>query len=287
MYVRSITIFILMTLLFSCKEKSVDLNFYKETNRRWLAATGISWSSPYYKQDTKILKPKGTWQAILEVSFIDKDFNQARDCVLYRVPSNEKEGELKIIPNRDARPCKELVGDDEYISLQGIINFGFEFNHSTESKENLTLKIDTHRLKYNFLNLDLKKYDESILSSSAKVTKFKGALITSDISYSLEKEYHKDGKVCFDVNDECKIIIEDSCDLCETSSFKTVSSACPTKYRRVCGRDICGTKGQAACLRGYLASGLDPSSYCINDSPVGICQKGLRVICENGTLICE
>jgi hypothetical protein len=51
--------------------------------------------------------------------------------------------------------------------------------------------------------------------------------------------------------------------------------------------DKCGRAGFPACIRGYVASKLDPNAFCINDSPVGFCQKGLRVVCLNNQLMCE
>lgn len=279
-------ILLLFTLL-SCQNKGVESDFFYETNRRWIAAKEIGWISEHFEEDTPIIKPKGTWQAIMKVNFLDQNFNEVSDCLFYKVPSDDNEGILKVVPNRSNMPCKEIIGEEEYTSIDGIINFGYETSLDINSKINLILKIDTHRLKYNFLNISDQKQQTELLSSSVLKSKHTGILISSDVNYKVRHQKHSDGKICFDVNSECSVTVKNSCHRCKYGHYKTISSACKSQYRKICGQTQCGTKGNPACLRGYLLSGIESRNYCINDSPVGICQKGLHVICENGTLICE
>lgn len=287
MYERSLIFLLSFFVLISCQKKIVDSSFFYETNRRWIAASKVVWVSEHYKQDSQILEPKGTWQPILEVSFLDLNFNQVSDCLFYKVPHLGSDGVLKVISNPSGATCINIIGEEEYTEMNGIINFGYEYDPSLNTKNNLTLKIDTLRFKYNFLNMNNSKTGTSLLSSSVGISKILGAKITSDISYNIQSIKHKNGKICFDVNNACEVVIPNTCDQCLFGSFKTVSSSCVTQHRRVCGVDMCGRKGFPACLRGFLASRIDLDKYCINDSPVGICQKGLRVICENNTLMCE
>lgn len=281
------SLIILLFTLLSCQNKGVESDFYYETNRRWIAGTKVSWVSEHYQEDTAIVKPAGTWQVIMKVNFLDQNFNEVSDCVFYQVPSDENEGTLKVIANRSNVPCQNIIGEEEYASIDGIINFGYERKFNLNEKINLVLKIDTHRLKYNFLNYGKDEQQVELLSSSVKKTKNTGILISSDINYKVRYLNHADGKICFDVNHDCSVTIENTCHRCKLGFYKTVSSACKSHYREVCGQDLCGTKGNPACLRGYLASGIESRNYCITDSPVGICQKGLRVVCINGTLLCE
>lgn len=285
MYGRSIIL--ALFILFSCQNKGVESDFYFETSRRWIAATKVSWISKHFQQDIEILEPKGTWQAILEVTFLDQDFNEVSDCLFYQVPGPENEGILKITANRSGAPCENLLGEEEYASLSGIVNFGYLYRPSEDEKYNLILKIDTHKLQYNFFNFGLNKQSTELLSSSVLKRKHTGALISSEVNYKVRYPLLKEGETCFNVSNQCDIILKDKCSRCQFGYYKTVSSSCKSLYKKVCGQDKCGTKGNPACLRGYLASGIDPKHYCINDSPVGICQSGLKIVCVNGTLICE
>lgn len=286
MYVYKI-IFLILLVCTSCNSKDVDPRFYSETSKRWMAAREVSWASEHYRQNMAILTPKGTWQAILRVNFLDQNLNEVSDCVFYRVPSENEEGKLKVVANPEIKSCQGLLAEEGYVEFEDIINFGYEYNDSLKSKENLILKIDTHDFKYDFLNLKKKIKKHELLNSSASQTKIKGAVISSEINYKKEEVILKEGTICFDVQNDCKVIKKDECHLCEKGYYQTVSSACPRLFRKVCGKDRCGTKNNPACLRGYMASGLDPKAYCIQGSPVGICQKGLRVVCINNTLFCE
>lgn len=281
------TLVLVLFSLFSCQRSAVKSDFFYETNRRWIAATKVSWVSKHFEQEDPILKPKGTWQAILKINFLDQDFNEVSDCLFYQVPSEDTVGVLKVIANRSNMPCENIIGENEYAKIDGIINFGYTYNSNLDELVNLVLKVDTHRLKYNFLNLGNNKQAKELLSSSILISKNTGLLISSDINYRVRYGVLKNGDVCFDVDNECNITVEERCNRCQFGFYKTISAACKTQYRKVCGMDECGTQGNPACLRGHLASELDASNYCINDSPLGICQKGLRVTCINGTLFCE
>lgn len=281
------SLILLIFLLVGCNEEVKQSKFYVETSKRWIAATSVSWISEHYEADQKILKPKGTWQAIMKVSFIDQSLNEVNDCLFYYVPKDGDDGILKVIPNRSNVFCKDLVGEQEYASIKGIINFGYEYDPSLTSKENLVLKVDTQRFIYNFMNMTENKYSNEKLSSSVKLQKSNIATISSRVNYKVSYNKLRAGEVCFDIDDECKQMIPNKCSRCEYGSFQVVASKCKNKFRRICGIDRCGTKNQPACIRGYTASGVSPENYCINGSPAGICQKGLKVVCVNKTLICE
>lgn len=285
MYGRSL-IFILF-LLFGCQDKPEQSNFYKETSKRWLAATHISWINEHYPQDEKILRPKATLQPIMQINFIDRDFNAVSDCLFYYVPDDGDNGELKIVANKTNSNCKDLIAEKPYSTVSGIINFGYEYNEKIKSEINLTLKIDTERYNYNFLNATKNEYSEDKLSSSVKKKKYINGTITSSVSYNLDQALIKDGEICYDIADNCNELIRDKCSRCQHSFFQVVATKCKNKFRRICGKDKCGSRNNPACLRGYKAAGISPENYCINGSPLGICQEGLKVVCVNNTLMCE
>lgn len=282
-----IKIILIFFLSVSCSPKGIDSNFYLETNKRWMAATHIKWKSPHYKQDQKILKPEGTWQPIIEVEFIDLNFTEVSDCLFYKVPENTDDGEIKVVANRSRVECKDLVAEDGYANIKGIINFGYESFIKIKDKVQLVLKVDTDRLKYQFLNLKDTTSDMKLLDSSVDKTVVTGAQISSEVNYKVNIPDLPEGTVCYDVNDKCEVVVKDKCKRCKFGAYKSISSKCDRSFRKTCGMNKCGQKNQVACIRGYIASGLEPDAYCINDSPVGFCGKGLRVVCLNGTLVCE
>lgn len=281
------SLILLLFFFIGCNQEVKQSKFYVETSQRWMAATQISWISEYYKADEKILKPKGTWQPIMQINFIDQNFNEVNDCLFYYVPKEGDGGELKVIANRSNIECSELIGEEEYASIKGIINFGYEYDFSITRKENLILKVDTQRFVYNFLNMTQNQYAKEKLSSSMKLQKNIAATITSRVNYKVSFNGLKDGEICFDVADDCTELVSNKCNRCKYYSYQVIASKCKSKFRRICGMDQCGTKDQPACLRGYIAAGISSGNYCINGSPLGICQLGLKVVCVNGTLICE
>lgn len=274
MYVRLLVLLTFFILL-GCRSQKED-QFLQKTQRRWISTTSIEKINTNYKSLSEVNSPKGTVHELLKINFLDRNYRKVSDCVFYKIPEFN-EGVLFIVENPKNLKCKDLVADKAYVKLQNIRNLGIEIG------KKLIIKIDLVKLKYNLLNLS-KKRSKKLLSSSALNT----SLIASDVEYSLDRSDElKDGEICFDIDDECKVLIEDKCDSCVGSSFAVIASSCGVKYQRRCGENICGTKNNPACIRGFKTSGVSPQNYCINDSPVGFCQEGLRVVCENGTLICE
>lgn len=280
-------ILLILILFVGCSPKGEESSFYLETNARWMAGTKIKWASEHYQEDTRILKPQGSWQPILEIEFLDRSFNKVSDCLFYRVPNDERRGELKIVANRSYVNCIDLIGEEGYTSLDGIINFGYETSKDLRAKSHLVLKVDTERLKYQFLNYENLHQEYKLLDSSVDKSFLTGIQITSEVDYKIHRSELKIGDICLDIDDDCNEKVKDQCDRCPYGNYHVIASKCKNKFRRYCGMDKCGRAGFPACIRGYVASKLDPNAFCINDSPVGFCQKGLRVVCLNNQLICE
>ena len=279
MYVKSLILFFL--LIISCKQAVTTGEFFEKTSSRWIYTSNISWVNGHYQGSEKILSPKGTYQSIFEVEFIDANFNKSYDCIQFYIPKNESDGELTIVRNPEHENCSRLIGNTGYAQIKDIRNFGFELNEDI-----LKLKVDEYRFEYKLLNL-IKESSPKLLESSIIDSSVSGVLIASKVSYSKSKPLLEDGSICFDIDDECNEILKNRCSDCNGGFFEVVASKCGIKRKRICGINKCGQKNQPACFRGYLASGINPANYCISDSPVSFCNKGLNVVCVNDILMCE
>jgi hypothetical protein len=95
------------------------------------------------------------------------------------------------------------------------------------------------------------------------------------------------GEICQQVNDQCEVVGDVTCDRCKTPSFPVISSKCQKIFSRVCGPIRCGSRGAPACIRGfnYLHQPID--SGCFKGSPAGLCEDGLHTFCdESRVLVC-
>jgi hypothetical protein len=275
------SLILLFFLFISCKHAVTNGEFFEKTSSRWNYGSKISWINEHYKSVEKIATPKGTYQSIFEIEFIDANFNESYDCIQFYVPKDESDGELIIVPNPKHENCNKLITNSGYARIPDIRNFGYEIN-----KGILKLKVDEFRFYYKFLNFD-KSSTLKLLSSSIPSKLVAGVLIASKVSYSKSKNILQDGSSCFKIDDECNEIQKNECSQCTGGYYEVISSKCGTKRNRVCGVNRCGEKNKTACLRGYLASGIDPENYCIADSPLGFCNPGFKVVCINNVLMCE
>jgi hypothetical protein len=271
MYVYLLIIF---SLFLSCEEQKSN-HFFDQTQKRWIATTSIEKINTNYKDLSLIISPKETVQALLKINFLDSNFNEVSDCLFYKIPKIN-EGELFIVENPKNVSCMDLVADTPFVKMKNIRNFGIEISSF------LRLKIDLEKIDYKLLNLASKR-TKKILSSSSR----RKILVASSVNYKLEKEELSDGSICFDINDECSETVKDHCDRCKGSFYLVVARACSSRFQKRCGESICGSKNNPACIRGFKTSGVKPENYCINDSPVGFCNTGLRVVCINSVLMCQ
>lgn len=285
---KMMKIFILFLFIFiSCKEqRNTTSSFYAQTKKKWIGATRLINIHKYVKEKETLKKPAGTWQKIFEVEYDENPNTQRRDCLFYYIPFDGESGIIKIV--RFDEKCSFDGPNDDEEELKGIYNFSYEYRSDYKAKYQLILKIDDKVLKYSFNNFSKNELETKIGSSSNPTSKNYGVRVFPKKVNGefLKKEIIEDGEVCFQVDSRCKIKKENHCDQCQGGSYSIIDNACPTKFTKVCGVNQCGYKNQAACIRGYISTDFK-LDYCMNDSPVGFCQKGLRVICYNGKLICR
>lgn len=247
------------------------------THKRWSSAFDIKVDS-HFTSGVPIKEPRGTYQSIIEIQYLDRDFNIHKDCILYRVPNEKLQGELKVVGVHPKEVCREKILEPSKIKIMNIFNFGFKLNG-----HQFDLLIDTKKISYTLYNLESGETN-ALYDSGETKTVFPGIFI------SFNKRINGidlvNGDNCFDVDEQCNPIQRNICHLCPGSVTEVIADKCPGKYRRYCRDSICGDKGQAACIRGLKASGYN-GPICIPGSPVGFCQKPYKVFCENGELICR
>ncbi len=181
------------------------------------------------------------------------------------------------------KSCLYLEKKDSFLILK---------ESKTEFRKNCDSTFDVKKFKtiaefYNFevsIHDDIIKFDIDKRTIEIKLEKNKYAFLKQSVSKDLNKL--KNGEYCFQVDDQCNIQIPNLCSLCPFASYPIINSNCKKKASMKCGNIQCGHKNAPACITGWAASDYQ-LDFCINDSPLGYCKKGLRVFCENNELICR
>jgi hypothetical protein len=268
-------VFKIIFIFLICTNTYAD--FSKFTQERWSSTFDLKVGS-HFTSGIPISEPKGTYQSVIEIQYLDRDFNIQKDCLLYRVPSEKLEGELKVVSVEPGEVCREKIFEPSKIKITNIFNFGF-----TLKKQTLELLIDTKKISYQLYNV-VNENDYVLYDSGETKTVFPGIFV-SFIKKSKGKKLIN-GDNCYDVDDQCREVQKNICHMCPGAISEVVSEKCPGKYRRYCRDHTCGEKGQAACIRGLKATAYS-GPVCIPGSPVGFCQKPFKVFCENGELMCR
>ncbi|MBT3235569.1 MAG: hypothetical protein HN353_06440 [Bdellovibrionales bacterium] len=95
----------------------------------------------------------------------------------------------------------------------------------------------------------------------------------------------KPGEICLQINDQCQVVGDVTCDRCQAPSYPVISSKCQTRFGRVCGPNRCGSRGEPACVRGFNYLHQPIESGCSKGSPAGLCQDGLHTFCDGSRLL--
>jgi hypothetical protein len=280
--------FVFLLLLSSCIKWQKASNFQNILYQRWLGATTIHSIHPYIKQNESIKRPRGTWQKLFAVSFYDRSFEIQHDCLYYRVPTQQLPGKLVVTFNANNSLCNEAPPEKFDITKDQIYNFSYEISLNLQSKNHLKLMIDETEMLFDFINLNSQAYNFELASHSIQKGRMTGLKVSSPVNSITESNLLKlaDGVLCHGIDKNCKTRSNYRCEQCESGWYEVVSSDCPSQYNKICGQDNCGKRGQPACIRGRVSSEYK-LGYCINDSPIGFCDEGLRVYCNANQLVCR
>lgn len=246
---------LLLAILFS---SFAHANLLEHIEQRWQGSRSIE-INPRLTPGETIKKPAAVHLKILEVTIYGKDFGLIKDCLFYRVPSKDKSGLLYLHSVYKQEDCDSQITLPAKMQKNEIYNLGIE-NFSG----GVLLQIDTKEIP--------------IISRSKTPS-----LLISLVEESGHQPYVK---LCYQVDDQCRVVQKDLCEFCPQGAYPVITSACRSAYSKVCARETCGEKNGFACIRGYQATQYR-ENYCVSDSPVAYCKGGLRVFCENDKLICK
>lgn len=273
MRTNSLIIFFLVSF-----QNAFAQDFWEELKSRTYAAENISFSR-YVRLGEPIRSPLGATVLLAEVILLNRKFQRTKDCLIFKVPSPTQKGILTLHNVHPADSCEPpLEENTKILELKNLYNIAFEYSAGT-----LVIINEKERYIFPFYNYKFDK-KKNLLETSVSNKKVPGVAVSYVISQKFENLKNND--ICFDVNDKCEEVVADKCDYCPGAILPVIASNCESKVRRYCSNALCGTKGQPACLRGRKASGYT-GPYCINDSPLGYCEKPLRVICYNNELVCR
>lgn len=269
-------ILIVIFLLFSCTNSTRE--FLEVKNAlfvRWSGAIEVTQLNPHLKKKEKIITPVATIQHLFSLGFLDVNFNKNYDCVYYEILSKDV-GNLIFTKNKTNATCPLYPKEETVIFKSLVKNFIFNF-------ENQTLTIANDKDQF-ILKLNERIKTNSFGAHSRNVP----LIVTSPIktkNISKAQELIADGEICQKIGDECLIEFS-KCDLCQNGFYPIIDNACPKSYTKICGNNDCGKLNMPACIRGYISTKFQ-LNYCINDSPIGFCDKEYRVMCINNRLICR
>lgn len=214
-------------------------------------------------EDSLELAP-GTWHPAMRLAAYANDFERIDYCLLVKAPFELEPGKIKFVRAASLEEeCSEFLFEKPVSKVKEFYNISIDYD-----LDKLSIKLDQEEYEYSFFNLREGVVDISLQGGDSSPGR---ALL-------------QDGEVCLKVENDCSRS-KDLCGRCEGGSYYVKNSSCTTAYSKVCGRDNCGEKGEPACIRGHISTGV--MDYCIQDSPVGFCSEGSRVGCVNGSLVCE
>jgi hypothetical protein len=281
--VRNSIIFLLFLL--ACTPERVDLH------KRFLGTLSIK-NLKNTAFDQPIIKPENTKFALLEIEkFNSNTLKKESDCLFIKTPYKRSPGVL-FIGKKTKSTCKQLL----YKNHKKVFEFRkLSFNISREemilTKDDKRISIILPNLKKNsatFMSAYSFKKDDylKILPPVLKENLKKYTQITK-YSHPEASPFSINTKKCHSVDAKCRSKKEYACDSCPYGFIEVVGGLCPKGGDKYCAPVSCGGVGEIACYRGSV----HPAGYgklaCQNDSVEGLCNFGLKTICQNGILFCR
>ncbi len=267
-------IYLIFLCLLSCEK--FENNFHKDTHERFIYAYEVKLNVLNIKNKSI---PKSTWFPIIELNLISKNYYNIKDCLFYYF--SDDKNEIKWV--QDTYDC-----NDPY--QEGILYKTDKIELLEIDQNNLIIHFKNNVFKYPMINQLRKtkiKFQTDLYSHGLDETYESGLKIISPyIQDKFKRPLLNEGEICHDIADDCSDSVRFQCHLCPNGWYSEIHGNCTKNLRKRCGTIECGSKGQVACLRGFVVTGLS-LDFCFPDSPLGFCAEGLRVICKDKTLYCE
>jgi hypothetical protein len=272
---RSFILFISTFLIFaSCQEKRLNLK------DELAFVSSIKFNDSYLNKGV-VNRPPRVWVELLRYD----NGQNIRKCLIFKTPYKDEKGVLKLVDLKQKKCSTFEKGE--------VIFDGLE-----ELKVQLSSKGQNGRKSYLVLRYGVGEQQQSYeipLLNYVKRKSFQKYDNQLDIGFIDELSFGKvlaiktiaDGNVCYGVNSECKVVIDNECDKCQSGFYEVVDFNCPGGGSKFCGAIECGKRNQPACPRGYQILDSKLPSLCFDGSPAGLCEAGLRTFCnEDKILIC-
>ena len=263
-----------------------------------------------WKSEEIISGPKKNWQYLLGYdSWSKEDFKTSRFCLFVLIPNSKrkKTGKLKLVETSINKNClgteraeaawvlphvrslkTVMAGPSSKLIFEGYIK---NSEHSRGQKIYWAFPL---------YNIAMDDMPSKILRPSHHSKRY---------AHSRERTYQRgprvmglkrfvqeqvvDGrildqkdKLCHQINEHCEQVINYQCDECLGGWYEVRGNGCPGGGNKYCGINRCGEKNRPACNGGSILSVHQVKKECLSDSPIGICQEGLKVECVNGQLVC-
>lgn len=250
----------------------------------WEFIVDVKDKHEFYQSGEPVSEPQNSWETLFSLVYLDRNFNQNKDCIYFKVPGIE-DGTLKIKTVSALESCEDYrykKGDQEIANIRSLI-----FNYlPKEVRLNLTYgDFKTEVLEAKLVGqFERPKLQQGLSSAEYKSPK---AIFLSPEAYQGNGHSElKDGSICHEVSDECEEKSPSICSQCE-NGFYEVPNGC-MKGPKYCGNIKCGTKGNPACRRGYKFQREETEVFdCRMNSSFAYCAEGLSIFCEGKRAYCR
>jgi hypothetical protein len=251
----------------------------------WSYLLEISDKHEFYQNNEIILKPKDSWQSLFGLVYLDRNLQQLKDCVFYRVPGVD-EGILKIKTISAQKQCEDyllLPGDREVSqikSLQFILTsdeFSLDISFNDFRNEKWEGKFQGSYVR--------PQAQMNLSSAEFKSPKMIFLAPVSPRTVSLKKDFLKENSLCHDINEDCQENQPHICDQCPGGWYEIPNSC--GKGPKFCGTHKCGLKDRPACRRGMTWQKSTDDFDCRKNPNFAYCAKGLSIYCEGQKAFCR
>lgn len=232
-----------------------------------------------------LIQPPFTWRTLI---VIDKNI-----CLFYRTPIAKESGVLRLVRSSQDLCNSESFDQEVIAQLQDLRDLNLRL---IDQQENILLSGlwagDSFKWEVNFPMAKTQKktlQPEKLMSSAAyeeDILKVHRG-VTESIGDWEQRYSDGDAHFCHRVSKDCEDSQAFDCEKCRFGWIEVVDHFCPQGGSKICGRNLCGQRGEPACPRGrsFLEENVD--GPCFADSTAGFCEPGLTTSCdENDVLIC-
>lgn len=260
------------------------LKLWASAPSHWEYILNVQDKHEFYQSGELITEPQNSWETLFSLVYLDRNFNQNKDCVYFRVPGIE-EGILKLKTIGAMESCEGhrfKKGDQEIANIRSL---AFEVD-SKNLRINLTFSDFKTEVLEAKVNGQFERPKLQAGLSSAEYKSPKVLFLAPKSSRGGGKPELKDGSLCHEITDDCEEKSSSTCSQCE-NGFYEIPNGC-MKGPKYCGHIKCGTKGNPACRKGYRFQREEIEVFdCSVNSSFAYCAEGLSIFCEGKRAYCR